>query len=147
MNRTLLNCWKQITASILVIAMLATSVSLEVFATEATENKNVETASEKESTKSDYQISKNDIIKSELTEDSTTYDAGNGLKVTELYSQNVRFKDDKGNLVDYDPSLVKVEGKKTDNGTSLEKYAYENKTGDKKQYFPKEMTEETPILM
>ena len=67
MNRTLLNCWKQIIASILVIAMLATSVSLEVFATEATENKNVETASEKESTKSDYQISKNDIIKSELT--------------------------------------------------------------------------------
>jgi len=143
--------WKQLVASILIVTMFATSVSLEAF---ATENTDVQTNEESMAEKSDvqneqteYQIDKADIIQSELTTDSTTYHVGNGKKVTEFYSQDVRFEDEDGKLVDYDPTLIKIQETETKQGVSLQKYAYENKSGDKKQYFPEELSEETPILL
>jgi len=119
--------WKQLVAAFLVVTMFATSISLEAFATENTNPK-----TKKEKTEEEYQINKADIIQSELSTNSTTYDMGDGKKVTEFYSQDVRFKDENGQMKDYDPALTKVKGKKSKHGESLDKYAYENKAGDKK---------------
>ena len=82
------------------------------------------------------------MIESKNTEDSTTYDAGDGVLVTEYYGQDVRFRNEDGELVDYDPTLKKLESRDDLNG-----YAYENTAGDQKQYFPENLTEETPILL
>ena len=61
--------------------------------------------------------------------------------------KDVRFETKNGKLKDYDPSLVKIQKKKSENGNDLKDYAYENEEGDKKHYLPKNLTEETPVLM
>ena len=88
-----------------------------------------------------------EVIKSEKTKNSTTFELANGKKQTVFYGQDVRFKTKNGKLKDYDPSLVKIQNKKSENGNDLKDYAYENEEGDKKHYLPKNLTEETPVLM
>ena len=78
---------------------------------------------------------------------STTFALANGKKQTVFYGQDVRFETKNGKLKDYDPSLVKIQKKKSENGNDLKDYAYENEEGDKKHYLPKNLTEETPVLM
>ena len=88
-----------------------------------------------------------EVIKSEKTKNSITFELANGKKQTVFYGQDVRFKTKNGKLKDYDPSLVKIQNKKSENGNDLKDYAYENEEGDKKHYLPKNLTEETPVLM
>lgn len=59
----------------------------------------------------------------------------------------MRYKDENGKLVDYDPSLVAVDEAKSENGTSLDGYAYENAQGDMKHYIPEAVSEKTPLLL
>lgn len=87
------------------------------------------------------------VIEKESTKNSTTFQFNNGKKKTVFYGQDVRFEDEKGNLTDYDPSLVPVKDQKSGHGKNLSKYQYENKKGDKRHYLPKELKEETPVLM
>ena len=70
----------------------------------------------------------------EKTEESTTYKLDNGANMTVIYGEPVRFKDENGNLVDYDPALQKIENETSKNGKALADYAYENKKNDSKQY-------------
>lgn len=84
----------------------------------------------------------------EKTEDTTTYDLGAGEKMTVFHGGEVRYENEKGELTDYDPSLVKIkEAEKTMQGEPLTGYAYQNKEGDSKQYIPETLSEDTPILM
>lgn len=83
----------------------------------------------------------------EKTEDTTTYALSNGANMTVFHGEEVRFTDDKGNMVDYDSSLGRVKGSRSENGSSLKAYAYENKKGDSKQYLPTYLSEDAPILM
>lgn len=87
------------------------------------------------------------VVLSESTKNSTTFQLADGKKQTVFYGQDVRFENEDGKLTDYDPSLVKIKEKKSDNGNDLSGYLYENKAGDKKQYLPKDLTEKTPVLM
>ena len=65
-----------------------------------------------------------------------------------FHGGEVRYENEKGELTDYDPSLVKIkEAEKTTRGEPLTGYAYQNKEGDSKQYIPKTLSEDTPILM
>ncbi|MBS7006937.1 DNRLRE domain-containing protein [Anaerostipes sp.] len=88
-----------------------------------------------------------EVIKSESTKNSTTFRLSGGKKESVFYGQDIRYKDENGNLKDYDPSLVKIQDKTSEHGHSLKDYQYENKDGDKKQYLPKKLTESTPVLM
>ena len=92
-------------------------------------------------------VEQKEVIKSEKTKNSTTFALANGKKQTVFYGQDVRFETKNGKLKDYDPSLVKIQKKKSENGNDLKDYAYENEEGDKKHYLPKNLTEETPVLM
>jgi hypothetical protein len=84
---------------------------------------------------------------SQITEFSTTYNLGNGLHETQIYASEVRYKDDEtGKLVDYDPYLVEVKEKESSLGNDLGNYSYENESGDKKHYFPDNLSEDTPLL-
>lgn len=88
------------------------------------------------------------VVENEKTENTTIFDIGNGKKMAVLYGGNVRFKNEKGNLEDYDESLIKIkENEKTENDRSLSEYEYKNKTGDMKHYLPEQLTEKTPIIM
>lgn len=60
-----------------------------------------------------------------------------GKKQTVFYGQDVRFEDENGDLQEYDPSLVRVTGSKSEQGEDLKGYQYENKEGDKNIIFPK----------
>ena len=77
-------------------------------------------------------------IKSESTPSSTTFDLQNGKKQTIFYGESVRYTAEDGTLKEYDPSLVK---------SQRAGFAYENKTGDSKQYLPSKLTENTPVLL
>ena len=84
----------------------------------------------------------------EKTETTTVYDIGDGKKAKVIHGGEVRFENEKGKLVDYDPSLVKITDiEKTENGHNLDGYKFTNKIGDKKQYLPKKLSESTPVLM
>lgn len=83
----------------------------------------------------------------ERTTDTTTYDLGNGKIQTVYHGSDVRFEDEDGTLVDYDPALVEIRNDETEQSQPLSGYAYENKEGDKKQYLPDTISEDTPLIM
>lgn len=87
------------------------------------------------------------VIEGEKTADTTVYDLGGNRKMEVFYGSDVRFENEEGELVDYEPSLVPVTDAKSIGGTGLEGYAYENKEGDSKQYLPEELSGDTPIVM
>lgn len=96
--------------------MVCGSVSLEGLAADRTQPKvrkeeiaEAKEVSDQVESHAGYAIPKEDVIAEENTEFSTTYDAGNGVLVTEFYGQKVCFWDEAGELVDYDASLVEVE--------------------------------------
>ncbi len=137
--------WQRIVAAILIVAVSMTSLSFESLARETGSQEELQTEEVQEM--KDYEVGKDNVIESESTENSTTYDIGDGLRVTEFYAQDVRFRDEEGELVDYDASLVEVNQETSELGNMLDSYAYENKEGDMKHYFPENLTEETPLLM
>lgn len=86
-------------------------------------------------------------LKKERTENSTTYQLENGSKETEFYAEDVRYVEEKtGKLTDYDASLKTIETQKDSMGNSLKDYCYENKQGQEKNYLPKVLEEDTPVL-
>lgn len=149
-RRDLKTSWKRAIASLLVVAMVFTSTSLDslaaTFGNDMPDAEKVEDVNGGDFSENNV-IDKDNVIVSENTESSTTYDAGNGILITEFYSQDVRFRDANGELIDYDASLIEVEDEYSELGNVLESYVYENKDGDKKQYFPENLTSETPVLM
>ena len=70
------------------------------------------------------------------TKNSTTYEEKDGRKKIIIYNANIRFEDENGKLIDYDPSLIK--SKKTE-------FAYENKLGDSKVYLPTKISNHNKI--
>ena len=103
---------KRLLALILIITMVTTTaewsqiaiMTRKIYASEKTENTKIECK---------------EVIQSENTKTSTTFQLGNGKKETVFYGQDVRFETDNGTLKDYDPTLVKVEDSKSENGNSL----------------------------
>ena len=91
-------------------------------------------------------IGEEDAILSESTDSSTVFDLGHGKRLAIFYAKPVRFEE-AGKLIDYDPSLTDVTEPVSESGTSLSGYAYENTASDARQYFPEELSEETPVLM
>ena len=81
------------------------------------------------------------------TSNSTTFQKEDGTKELVMYAGDVRFTNEEGELVDYDPSLVTISAEDIKSYKSLSRYKYQNKQGDKKHYLPKQLTQETPILM
>ena len=56
-------------------------------------------------------ISPEDVTEKNVTgrtEDTTTYDLGEGEKMTVFHGGQVRYEDEEGELIDYDRSLVKI---------------------------------------
>ncbi|MCR5797151.1 MAG: hypothetical protein K6G63_04455, partial [Eubacterium sp.] len=69
----------------------------------------------------------------EKLRDRTIFDLGNGRKKAEVYPNDVRFKDDKGEYQDYDTSLVK------------KNHEYTTANSDKMSHFPEKIDRESPI--
>ena len=147
--------FNQIVATTLIAALSVTSVSLESLAAEPAQTAENPTKTEAafdaddsvERPKELKGVTEEDAVKKENTETSTTFQIGNGKKVSIFYQEPVRYKDESGKLIDYDPSLVKVDSAKSENKESLKGYAYENEEGDAKQYFPEKLSDTTPLLM
>lgn len=94
--------WQRIVTALLIIVVSMTSLSLENLAAD-------------------------NVLQEE---NSTTYDMGDGLRVTEFYAQDVRFQDEEGKRVDYDSSLVEVNEEISSLGNILD---YTNSTQSKIQ--------------
>ena len=125
---------------ILAICMTLVYLPMGVFAEEL---QNVSEAIQSVNSK-DVSSESEKVIKK--TENSTVYQLEDGKKKEVIYDSNIRFKE-KGKLVDYDPSLIKIDDKKTDNYTDISDYKYENNKGDKKNYLPNTISEETPVIL
>lgn len=80
------------------------------------------------------------------TENATIYEDGSGKRRADIYAQDIRFKDEKGKLTDYDTSLENITKKESETGENLLKYEYQTTTTDKMTYFPEKVTTKTPIL-
>ena len=84
-----------------------------------------------------------------------TYEASDGSIVAAYYSSPVRFEDEEGALREYNPDLIKTKNEDAYSYTGdvmsqnydADKYAYVNTAGNSRQYFPKELNDNTPILM
>ena len=158
-KRTKKKHWRQLVAAVLIAAFTVTSLPWEGCVLHAAEADGQEEASGQTGTEDTgqtvaeaaeadgYDVSKEDARLEENTENSTTFDVGKKKKMTVFYTEPVRYENEKGELVDYDPSLCEVTEKMSGNEKNLEGYAFENTEGDKKHYFPEELTEETPVLM
>lgn len=130
------------------VLMFCLTITLIPNAGHAAKTENKPAGSEKASAEkiSPDEVSEKNVI--EKKESVTTYDLGQGETMSVFHGGDVRYKDDSGKLVDYDPSLVAIaNGEKTEQNESLEDYIYKNRQGDKKQYMPQLLSEETPILM
>lgn len=79
-------------------------------------------------------------------ENSTVYDIGDGRKRAEYYSRLVRYKDEKGKLLDYDTSLTEVDEKESEQGESLSGYTYQTRQSDRIVYLPEKISEDRPVL-
>lgn len=80
------------------------------------------------------------------TENATIYKDGTGKNTAEIYAQDIRFKDEKGKLTDYDTSLQKVKDTKSTTGEDVTDYDYQTTATDKMSYFPDKVNSKTPIL-
>lgn len=93
-------------------------------------------------------ISGNAVIEEESSEYVTAFDLGDDNKAKVFTSYPVRYKDQQGEMKEVDPELIPVnKAEKTAEGISLSGYAYENKAGKFKQYIPKNLSEDTPVIM
>lgn len=153
------NLFKRCIANLLVVTMLFTSVRLETFANEKEQSTGVEQTLEQmeENPEDEYEIIKE--LVNERTENSNTYLLKSGAKKLVMFSDDVRYEDEDGEFVDYNPELsflsrkgvesVKEVAEETDmiQTEKTTKYKYENIKGDSKQYLPSVVAEDTPILM
>ncbi|MDD7718567.1 MAG: DNRLRE domain-containing protein [Eubacteriaceae bacterium] len=95
----------------------------------------------------DENLSEEMAVPEESTETMTVFDLGDGKKAAVFHGSDVRYENEDGELTDYDPELVEISEEESLNGEKLEGYLYENRTGDIKQYIPRVLDEETPLLM
>ena len=72
---------------------------------------------------------KKEVVEEENTKDSTTFQMKDGKKQTVFYGQDVRFKDENGDLQEYDPSLVRVTESKSEQGEDLKDYQFVSPEG------------------
>lgn len=102
-------------AVIVVVSVMAGSVNIPVYASESEKTTVKDTMLGDELKKVDKEgktvpeVVKE--LKKERTVDSTTYLLNNGMKKTVYYSDNVRYEDEKGNIKEYNPALVKADEK------------------------------------
>lgn len=130
----------RLAAFFMVICLVVTMMPSGVYAL------NVKNQDDSLESESEVDTSKEQII--EKDEYTTTYNIGKGQKKKVFHGSNVRFKDENGELVDYDPSLVALDdSEKVKNNKASGKYAFKNNKGDKKQYFPDSLAEDTPLVM
>lgn len=146
--------WIRIVAMTLCMALIFTSFPPLAYAAVSVEDESVEDEAdinENEELEEDVTLEKNfskeSIVSEESTEDVTIFDCGGGKNVAIFHSQNVRFENEDGKLTEYDPELVSIEGSKSEGGKRLSGYELENSQGDKKQYLPLVLSEDTPLLM
>ena len=117
------------------------------FGTEAEESV-TETEPVQETSKDLEDLTMDDVIEEESSEYITVFDLGGNQRAKVFTSYPVHYEDESGQLAEVEPELVSVdEAKTTEQGNSLSGYAYENKTGKFKQYIPKSLSENTPVLM
>ena len=126
----------KIISYILTICITVTNIPISVFAEEISKSESTVEEGLEEMTEG--------II--EKTESKTVYQLKNGLKKEVIHDSNIRYYDD-GKLIDNDPTLVKIKENETSNKTDLSDYAYENKNGENKNYFPEKISKDTPILL
>ena len=89
------------------------------------------------------------------TEYSNRYAGEDGSAIEVYYEDPIRYRDKNGKLKEYDSQLISTKNRKAvayggnadSDSYDEESYAFENKSGDSKQYFPEKLSDETPILM
>ena len=87
--------------------------------------------------------------------DSTTFLLSNGMKQTTYYSDDIYFKNEKGELEEFNSEFRKLNNEEKKNVSEsvdvkkdeIDKYKYTNDSGDSKQYIPSKVNESTPIVM
>lgn len=147
--------WHRLTAILLVLTMLFTSIPAMAFAESASSEEPDAGQDEiqyEEQTLSntlilEESVSEENAVLEESTETTTIFDLGDGKKVAVFHGGDVRYKTEDGTFADYEPELVSIQEQESINGEELKGYLYENKTGDMKQYIPEVLNEETPLLM
>lgn len=147
---------KKITALILTLTLTVTGLSPDVIFN----NVNAEQTTS-EITKDTPKENKVTVIKEmldERTADSSTYLMSDGSKKTELYAENIRYKEN-GQYIEYNTVLEKpdslekqylketVEDNKIFDGGIEKSYSYVNASGDARHYFPEKLTESVPVIL
>lgn len=92
------------------------------------------------------ELTEEDVLLDESGEGYTTFTLGGGRRLTMFFTEDVRYENDEGELIEYNPALIDVKNR-PETAEKPESYVYENTAGDNKLYIPETLSEETPILM
>ena len=148
--------FKKVIASILVCAITLTSIeltSIKAYAEETVQSIKEEIKLKETDEEIDAYIDelvdegrKWEENDKKATTNSITYQLVDGIEKTVFYSDDIRYKDDNGNLVDYDSTLRSVSDTVSGGKSDLKGYVYENISGKSKNYFPENISIETPVL-
>ena len=155
---------ERIIALLLVTATVGTGSGISTMADSIKVGK--ETGQATQQTQKDQTVSPDEIAKQiadgtykgrklKETKYYDTYEAADGSIIAAYYSSPIRYEDENGELQEYDSNLIKTDNKKASSYTGdamsesyhRKDYAYVNTAGNSKQYFPEELSEESPILM
>ena len=139
---------RKMTALVLVVALVITGTNLNIMSDSiyATQENGVENSKGKEEAVVVREL------EDERTENSNTYLMSDGSKKTDIYTENIRYKEN-GALVEYDSALTalnRMDKKKLNKileDTTADNYIMVNAKGDSKQYFPKSLDENNGIVM
>lgn len=151
MMKKLVKELKRTVVAFLIISMTVTGVEMPVY---ASENNSRETVQNQKQINAKEEPKVIKELKNERTVDSNTYILNNGMKKTVYYSDKIRYEE-VGKVKEYNPEFVKVDNNdkkiiassKVITEEKAEQYKYVNESGDSKQYMPKMVREETPVLL
>ena len=127
------------------MTMLVTGLNLDVMADSVYATQKTEPTEENE--KKELTIVKE--LADERTENSNTFLMSDGSKQLEIFSEDIRYKKN-GKMLEYDSSLIENKDDiivKKKSFAKADEYAYVNAAGDCKQYIPKELDADTPVVL
>lgn len=144
--------WRKISLT-LILCLVITSIPAMAFAEEEPPADDKDSVQEEETITylNPEDATEENAVLEESGEDYTTFDLGGTKRHTIFFTENVRFRDENGELTDYDPTLVDLNSQMAAQSETKTKkpegYAYRNAEGDSYQYIPESLSEETPVLM
>jgi hypothetical protein len=127
---------------------MLTTVEASAIKNEQSAKANQETPSVAEQVSKEQEDATLSEVVEARTANANFYERTDGQKQAEIFPQAIRyFSPEADKWFNYNPALGEIQNNKTEQGTSVADYSYQNKKGDMNHYFYSRLSENKPMLM